>query len=1131
MPFLAHLFLIFWKNVYMIQIRRHYLLTLLEIVVPVILAYIFGYGGLVAHSHRDFATLLASGPKGLRAALHEHRIVKNKASPDDVKKRIRETVSKNPVRHTLGALPTVVGFLFMLPVFVKRLCDELTSGAKELMSINGLSESAFWMGSSVGAFFEMFLVQAPLIVLLRSNPLTGAVGLWPHSDVTVLVTFFTVYSAAATCFAIVIAIISPRPNIAGILTFVIMVMTLIPAIIMIVATGASLQDSERVFTTHDYVYRVILLIPNIGFTYGITLICESEELGSIRPSSGTAFVQGQDIRKKKSAVRKTVGYCPQHFSLYREMTVQENLWLFGRVRGMNNKDADEALALILMSLQMNDIRDKLVKRLTTGQRRKVQLGISLIGDPQMLLLDEPTVGCDTDSRNALWHSILKIRGQRGILLATNSIEEADILGDRVAIISAGVMLLLDEPTVGCDTDSRNALWHSILKIRGQRGILLATNSIEEADILGDRVAIISAGVVRCCGSALFLRKKYGIGYRLHMTTTEMPNVKHLVSFVTGIVELARVFLERRGYIIFSLGNPEHTTLIQLLKQIEQNRRSLGVFTLGLAATSLEDVLLKYEPLWDFVPVTGFALLSLQIRALLYKKLCYYKRSYLSIPMLLIFIFMLVVMRTIALGLLPWKGLKELDLAEIQAKVITTNIGQVMQQRDNQSSITYSIETVEDTVTGPMYTTALTARIMDSLILPLLLSLLAAAYIAIPIEETVSKAKMLQLLTGISSTRYWLINFLVDFVTYNIACFAAFLPIYVGDPNNLHGREYTIISRYYFLFAFFGWSFIPTTYVISSSVETPTVAYFALIVESFITGTVTSIVLFLFAKDLVIKQAERGNYHKLITKLEFPMRMVPNFAVNRGFGAINRELISQLICCNFPLDLQVFLCRHSRGEHVHIIFSQNETEYWDRLAKSCPNICEHSERHIAQSDDCYFDRFLPPQVISDNNWDLVVMGITGLVLLAVTIFFDAKFPSKTKSHELMSREELRLKRAQVHLLDPTVIEERDRVEDLVQAMVHGEEDGLLGLLVHKLGKTYGDTNIINQLSFTVQPGEIFGVLGLQQSGRSTVLGILAGDRELGRGNAYIEGWGIRRNPKQVSGYGLIWFASLGLLYDL
>ncbi|CAN7983582.1 unnamed protein product, partial [Ixodes hexagonus] len=1010
---------------------------------------------------------------------------------DEIQQRIRETVSKNPVRHTLGALPTVVGFLFMLPVFVKRLCDELTTGAKELMSINGLSEMAFWMGCSIGAFFEMFLVQAPLIVLLRSNPLTGAVGLWPHSDVTVLVMFFTVYSAAATCFAIVIAIISPRPNIAAILTFVIMVMTLIPAIIMIVATGASLKDSERDFTANDYAYRAILLIPNIGFTYGITLICESEELGtgirlrtftkhqsfhkltladickalliscgvsmgfawylknvwplgysfpkpwwfillpsywgvfrgvgitadqaktiqedpllyepvsenlestiviyklsktfgpvfcrtvilkditlkifqghitavlgrngagkstllrtiigSIQPSSGTVFVQGQDIRKKKAAVRKDVGYCPQHFSLYREMTVEENLWLFGRIRGMNNKETDDALTLILMSFQINDIKDKLVKRLTTGQKRKVQLGISLVGDPQVRLLLLLSIDrLDTHKKKLIYDNQSKtfIRSEFGVLLIFTGLGDGIPRSHTLGFVAKDKMLLLDEPTVGCDTESRNALWHSILKIRGQRGILLATNSIEEADILGDRVAIISTGVVRCCGSALFLRKKYGIGYRLHMTTTEMPNVKHLVSFVTAIVEGARVFLERRGYIIFSLGNPEHVTLIELLKQIEQSRRSLGVFTLGLAATSLEDVLLKYDRTWiydrDFVPVTGFALLVLQTKALLYKKISYYKRSYWSIPTLIFFIFVLVVFRSIAFGLLPWQGVKNLDLNEMPARVITANLGQVINKMDNQSGITYSIEMVEDTVTGPMFTTALTARIMDSLILPLLLSLLAAAYIVLPIEETVSKAKMLQLMTGISATRFWFINFIIDFVTYNFACIAAFLPLYVGDPNQLHGRDPRIISRYYSLFALFGWSFIPTTYVTSFFVETATVAYFALIVESFITGTVTSIVLFLFAKDLVIKQVEQGNYHKLITKLEFPMRIVPNFAVNRGFGAINRELISQLICCNFPLDLQKFLCRHSKGDHSHVIFSLNETVYWDRLTKSCPS---------------------------------------------------------------------------------------------------------------------------------------------------------------------------------------------------
>ncbi|KAH7963278.1 hypothetical protein HPB52_020425 [Rhipicephalus sanguineus] len=154
------------------------------------------------------------------------------------------------------------------------------------------------------------------------------------------------------------------------------------------------------------------------------------------------------------------------------------------------------------------------------------------------------------------------------------------------------MLLLDEPTVGCDTEARNALWHAILKNRGQRGILLATNSIEEADILGDRSAIISSGSVRCCGSSIFLRRKYGIGYRLHMTTTEMPNVKHIIGFLKTVVEGAEVFLRRRGFLVFSLGNPEHTKLVQLLKAIEANKRNLGIFTMGLAATSLEDVLLK-----------------------------------------------------------------------------------------------------------------------------------------------------------------------------------------------------------------------------------------------------------------------------------------------------------------------------------------------------------------------------------------------------------------------------------------------------------------------------------------------------------------------------------------------------------
>ncbi|XP_077560133.1 phospholipid-transporting ATPase ABCA3-like isoform X4 [Haemaphysalis longicornis] len=1015
----------------------------------------------------------------------------------------------------------------MLPVFTKRLCEDLSSGAKELMSINGLSETAYWLGNLLGAFFEMFLVIIPLIFIFRSDPWSGARGLWVKSDFSVLIVFFTVYAAAASCFTIIVAIVSPRPNIAAILTFVAMVITLILPIIMLAVSGATLADGEKPPDPHNYIYQAVCLLPNVGFAYGITLICESEELGfgmtwknfashktfhqlslrkvsialltscsvslclawylknvwpygysfpkpwwfivmpkywgffgrvgvspeqakaikedpnlfepvaetlepmiilyklnktfgpivcrtvilkditfkifqghitallgrngagkstllrtivgSIKPDNGTCFVNGMDVRKKKKVVRDSIGYCPQHFALYREMTVEENLWLFGRIRGLSDIQTADSLQLIVMSFQMQDYRDALVKRLTTGQKRKLQLGIALIGDPQMLLLDEPTVGCDTEARNALWHAILKNRAQRGILLATNS--------------------------------------------------------IEEADILGDRSAIISSGTVRCCGSSIFLRRKYGIGYRLHMTTTEMPNVKHITGFVKTHVEAAEVFLERRGFLVFSLGNPEHEKLVKLLRAIEGHKRTLGIFTMGLAATSLEDVLLKVdeenatiesegessEPessvnlgdpaakpegtkkddkgksddvyRRDFVPASGFRLLRLQFWALFCKKMSYYKRSYVAIPVLMLVIFITALARTGSNYFLPFQDYRD---AELDAINIT--------------------RTAAETAT------------------------------------------------------------------------------------------------YFLLFSLFGVAFIPTCYVTSFFVETAPVAYFGLIVESFITGTVTSIVLFLFDNNGVLALKEQSPYHRVLAKLELPLRIVPNFAVNRGVGNVNKRLLGQVVCCNLPLKLLRMMCLYERRQFGAARFTPNETAYWDRMVEGCPGSCNLED--IRSSDgDCDVSPEQTSEDVSEFRTDLFVMFITGLVLLVACMFLDAKMQSRTRSNELLSRDELRAKKLQLKHIDPTILEERERVEALVDAMKYGEEEGLLGLLVHKLGKTYKDVSVIGQLSFTVQPGEIFGVLGLQQSGRSTVLAILAGDRELGRGNAYIEGWGIRRNPKQ------------------
>ncbi|XP_077560130.1 phospholipid-transporting ATPase ABCA3-like isoform X2 [Haemaphysalis longicornis] len=1133
----------------------------------------------------------------------------------------------------------------MLPVFTKRLCEDLSSGAKELMSINGLSETAYWLGNLLGAFFEMFLVIIPLIFIFRSDPWSGARGLWVKSDFSVLIVFFTVYAAAASCFTIIVAIVSPRPNIAAILTFVAMVITLILPIIMLAVSGATLADGEKPPDPHNYIYQAVCLLPNVGFAYGITLICESEELGfgmtwknfashktfhqlslrkvsialltscsvslclawylknvwpygysfpkpwwfivmpkywgffgrvgvspeqakaikedpnlfepvaetlepmiilyklnktfgpivcrtvilkditfkifqghitallgrngagkstllrtivgSIKPDNGTCFVNGMDVRKKKKVVRDSIGYCPQHFALYREMTVEENLWLFGRIRGLSDIQTADSLQLIVMSFQMQDYRDALVKRLTTGQKRKLQLGIALIGDPQMLLLDEPTVGCDTEARNALWHAILKNRAQRGILLATNS--------------------------------------------------------IEEADILGDRSAIISSGTVRCCGSSIFLRRKYGIGYRLHMTTTEMPNVKHITGFVKTHVEAAEVFLERRGFLVFSLGNPEHEKLVKLLRAIEGHKRTLGIFTMGLAATSLEDVLLKVdeenatiesegessEPessvnlgdpaakpegtkkddkgksddvyRRDFVPASGFRLLRLQFWALFCKKMSYYKRSYVAIPVLMLVIFITALARTGSNYFLPFQDYRDAELDAINITRTAAETDQMLLQDSQAALIKYDIQKVTDNVVDPLFTVVLIARIVDSLTIPLLLSILAAAYVFLPINETHTKAKKIQLMTGISSTRYWFMSFIIDLMSYTIANFIALLPLFILDPHGVN-KSNILLSTYFLLFSLFGVAFIPTCYVTSFFVETAPVAYFGLIVESFITGTVTSIVLFLFDNNGVLALKEQSPYHRVLAKLELPLRIVPNFAVNRGVGNVNKRLLGQVVCCNLPLKLLRMMCLYERRQFGAARFTPNETAYWDRMVEGCPGSCNLED--IRSSDgDCDVSPEQTSEDVSEFRTDLFVMFITGLVLLVACMFLDAKMQSRTRSNELLSRDELRAKKLQLKHIDPTILEERERVEALVDAMKYGEEEGLLGLLVHKLGKTYKDVSVIGQLSFTVQPGEIFGVLGLQQSGRSTVLAILAGDRELGRGNAYIEGWGIRRNPKQ------------------
>jgi ATP-binding cassette subfamily A (ABC1) protein 1 len=159
--------------------------------------------------------------------------------------------------------------------------------------------------------------------------------------------------------------------------------------------------------------------------------------GLFAPSEGTAFVDGKDIRTHMDEIRRSIGMCPQYNVLFGELTVKEHLWFYARLRG---RAPEEIASLSMKLLDDLNLQHKLNERssnLSGGMKRKLSVGISFIGDNKTVILDEPTAGVDPHSRRGIWELLTKYKEGRTIILSTHHMDEADILGNRIAIISNG----------------------------------------------------------------------------------------------------------------------------------------------------------------------------------------------------------------------------------------------------------------------------------------------------------------------------------------------------------------------------------------------------------------------------------------------------------------------------------------------------------------------------------------------------------------------------------------------------------------------------------------------------------------------------------------------------------------------
>ena len=168
--------------------------------------------------------------------------------------------------------------------------------------------------------------------------------------------------------------------------------------------------------------------------------------GVLNPTSGSVFVDGNDVISNPDNVKKLIGVCPQHSAYYKYLTGRENIRLFGDLHGMSKTLIDERSAMLIKKIGLEDAADRRSGSYSGGMVRRVNLAMALINDPEIAFLDEPTVGMDPQSRRATWSFIEEFR-QNGktVILTTHYIEEAEALADRVGIIDHGMLIALGTP--------------------------------------------------------------------------------------------------------------------------------------------------------------------------------------------------------------------------------------------------------------------------------------------------------------------------------------------------------------------------------------------------------------------------------------------------------------------------------------------------------------------------------------------------------------------------------------------------------------------------------------------------------------------------------------------------------------
>ncbi|KAJ3130321.1 hypothetical protein HK100_008124 [Physocladia obscura] len=259
-------------------------------------------------------------------------------------------------------------------------------------------------------------------------------------------------------------------------------------------------------------------------------------LTGLYPASfGNAFIAGFDIRAEAQEICKVMGICPQFDILWDDLTVEEHLYFYARLKGANSKTDTRLVQKALENVSLTSLRDRLTKRLSGGEKRRLSIAIALIGNPKVVFLDEPTTGLDPEVRRLIWNIIH--RAKEG------------------------------------------------------KSIILTTHSMEEAEALCNRIGIMAKGTLRCLANSLRLKDLYGSGFRLYFNANP-ENMECACKWIESLLpkgyKRTDAFSTMTSYEFPSKENSIST----VFAKIEAEKARNGILDWGISQTSLEDVFVR-----------------------------------------------------------------------------------------------------------------------------------------------------------------------------------------------------------------------------------------------------------------------------------------------------------------------------------------------------------------------------------------------------------------------------------------------------------------------------------------------------------------------------------------------------------